>query len=785
MLRNYNWRQLLKKSVLHLFVLLICFLLPTQISKGCGPYDNVPYGYTFINKYLLAQAAKPAPFLLDLRFEGIYQYFGTEEFRQEEANIEEWRSRVCEAAKPEDIRYVVYGTDMNELFLLQSAARDPNASLPSTMRNNEFVDYLLGLDCKETIDYLVFAKRCEPHVISYADMWEQPERNVDAMEILIEEGRRQFKRTKSHYIRLRYAFQVVRLAHYLKDYEYTLDLYDFFMPKIDDKNSLIYYWILGHRAGALRALGQNVESSYLYTQIFSKCPNRRQSAFRSFLIRTDAEWEACYLMCKDDDERAAMYAIRAGNAKGRLLLEMQNIYGVNPKSDFLEMLLLKEVRNLEESFLGYPANGRLRHQRIAQLIPKDAQGQYLIDLQEFARRCRLEGKVKNKTLWQIAEGYLEFLAGDFYKATKTLDEVQRDVVNEDLKDQLQIFSAVLNLASIEEMDGEVEDELLDISRDKDLISRYPDFQEYFYDRVAELYLKAGRPGLAFRAHYSLTDLRYNPDLRIIDDLLATFDETAERTRFEVILGRDTLGESAKLELLDMKATYYMARGKLREANVIWKGMDRAEWKRFGAFNPFVERIRDCVNCDNDNGRGFIVDTVDSYSKGLIVEMLLNTDRDSRLGDEDAPRLLYNMGLALYNMSYFGHEWAAMDHFRSGSSYSSWNLKAKNGVIQHPAAPFGNKENFNVSGARNYFEEAYELAFAKEQYELAAKAAFMAAKCEQKQYFTSGLYKSRGYNQILVLPEEYTTNYKALRGLAGTDFYRFIVEECKYFGAYVR
>jgi len=571
----------------------------------------------------------------------------------------------------------------------------------------------------------------------------------------------------------------------MKDYEYTLDLYDFFMPKIDDKNSLIYYWIIGHRAGALRSLGQNVEASYLYTQIFSKCPNRRQSAFRSFLIRDDEEWETCYLKCEDDNERAAMYAIRAGNSKGRLLQEMQNIYAINPKSDFLEMLLLKEIRNLEESFLGYPANGGLRHQRIAQLIPKDTQGQYLIELQDFARKCRSEEAVKNKTLWQIAEGYLEFLAGDFYKATKTLEEVGRYVVNEDLKDQLQIFAAVLNLASIDEMDGEVEDELLAISRDEELMRKYPDFREYFNDRVAALYLKAGRPGLAFRAHYSLNDLRYNPDLRIIDDLLATFDESAERTRFEILLGRDTLGANAKLELLDMKATYYMARGKLREANAIWKSMDRAEWRRFGAFNPFVERIRDCINCEDDNGRGFVVDTVDSYSKGLIVEMLLNTDRNSRLGEEDASRQLYNMGLALYNMSYFGHEWDAMDYFRSGSSYNSWNLTAKNGVVQHPDAPFGNKENFNVSGARSYFEEAYELAFVQEKYELAAKAAFMAAKCEQKQYYTSGLYKSRGYNQIPILPKEYTTNYETLRGLAGTNFYRFIVEECKYFEAYVR
>ena len=49
------------------------------------------------------------------------------------------------------------------------------------------------------------------------------------------------------------------------------------------------------------------------------------------------------------------------------------------------------------------------------------------------------------------------MAGDFYKATQTLDEVRRYVVNEDLRDQLEVFATVLTLASIDEMDGEVEE----------------------------------------------------------------------------------------------------------------------------------------------------------------------------------------------------------------------------------------------------------------------------------------------------------------------------------------
>ncbi|MEM9888322.1 MAG: hypothetical protein AAF849_20680 [Bacteroidota bacterium] len=767
-------------------LLLLLLFLPTKISLGCGPVIIDYLGYSFVNPKLMEEVVKPAPFFLDLKFEDLYINLSSESYRQQQSNIKEWQSRVCEFAALDDIRYVIYGADVNELMLLQNAARTPNAPLPSTMKDNSFVDYLLDLDCKETIDYLVFAKRCEPHVISYANLWEQPERNKDAMQMLIDEGKRTFRRTNSHYIRLRYAYQVVRLAHYIKEHQYALDLYDFFLPKIDDLNSLIYYWLQGHYAGALRALGDHVKASYIYTTIFAHCPNRRASAYRSFLIKTDEEWEACYLMCKSKEERAAMFAIRAGENTGRVLEEMEKIYAIHPKSAFLELMLMREIRELESTFLGYAVRGNRRDQRVAQRIPKDKKADYLIELQAFARKCRQEQKVKNTILWQLAEGYLEFLAGDYYKARQTLTKVRQQKISPTLQEQLSVLDAILQLSDMQALTLEVEEELLAISKNEELMEIYPDFREYFDDRVAELYAKADRPGLAFRAHYSLSDSRYNPDIEIIEDLLGSLERSDEVSRFELLLGRDTLGEAARVELINQKATYYMARGRWREANAIWAMADRADWRKFGEFNIFLEQFRDCVHCDGSNERGVVIDTSGGfYTKGRITELILEKERDARLRGEDAEYLFYDVGLALYNMSYFGPAWGASDFFRSGASNVYWNLDAKNGVVAHPQAPFGNKENFDVSIARYYFEEARDLAKQNERHELAAKAAFMAAKCEQKQYFTSSIFRPPGYNQIPALPEGYDTNYRELSQLSFTDTYRRIIQECQYFAAYMR
>ncbi len=76
------------------------------------------------------------------------------------------------------------------------------------------------------------------------------------MEALVERGLKAFPKTESHYVRLRYAYQLVRLAHYLKEYDYVLELYDYLMPKVDADPSLIYDWVEGHRAGGAAVAGQ-------------------------------------------------------------------------------------------------------------------------------------------------------------------------------------------------------------------------------------------------------------------------------------------------------------------------------------------------------------------------------------------------------------------------------------------------------------------------------------------------------------------------------------------------
>src|SRR5262249_4051857 len=115
---------------------------------------------------------------------------------------------------------------------------------------------------------------------------------------------------------------------------------------------------------------------------------------------------------------------------------------------------------------------------------------------------------------------------------------------------------------------------------------------------------------------------------------------------------------------------------------------------------------------------------------------------------------------------------------------NWQRLGQGPVFPLAGSPDGNRENTDVSIALSYFEKALQET---ENPEFAARAAFMAARCQQKQWFVSPdcRYKP-GSMLIPVLPEQYVTYYNMVSTTyRKTAFFEGIVKECKWFAAYAR
>jgi hypothetical protein len=301
-----NWKTSVPNSInsLAFYSLLICFgvSLPFSISKGCGPYDLGFRGYSFINPEIIDLKAEGTPFFLS--FKEISEYYKGPVAEQISGNLEEWQERFCKVATIDDIGKVVYEADADDLRLLRNTLSSESLSAPYGMRDNRFVNHLIRNKCFETVDYLYFAKRCEPHVTDDSDPWEESvPRNKEKMQSLIDEGKRAFRQTESHYFRLRYAYQLIRLAHYMHDYQQTLDLYDDLLPKTDNDPSILDYWILGHKAGALMGMGKNIEASYLFSIIFDQCPSKGLPHFEVSISTRMKNGRPVYYFVKRKDSR--------------------------------------------------------------------------------------------------------------------------------------------------------------------------------------------------------------------------------------------------------------------------------------------------------------------------------------------------------------------------------------------------------------------------------------------------------------------------------------------------
>ena len=734
---------------------------------GCGPYDFSFSGYSFLNPEIADREAEFAPYILD--FEDFYQQFEQPGQKQTQTNLEEWQGRFCDLVTIDELRAVIYNASLPSLRVLQTAIKRKGKTLDNQWSKNGFAKHLKKHGCKETIDYLVFAKRCEPHVTKPSNSWATPARDTLAMKDLIEEGKKTFLKTKSHYIKLRYAYQLIRLAHYTKNYHATIELHDYLMPKVDKLESILNYWIMGHRAGALQKLGNFTESAYLYALIYKNCPGKRLTAKQSFKINTDEEWDACLLYCNDDSERAMLYVLRAQTQDSKAAEEMAKIYELNPDDPNLELLLVREMKKLEKDLLGYSFNNKKEQNKRFHKIPRQHAEEYLIQLQKLVRKIVRDRKVSRLVIWEIAEAYLELLAGDNYAARKNFAKIQLGRKQELLAEQLEVFKLALEINSFYELNQTQEERVFDIIKNEDLYKEYKDFPNFINDRLAALYKEQDKPGRAFRMHYDVMDLAPNPQLALLDDLIALANQE-ELNKFQRLLVSDADGNAVINDLYDMKGTYYFRQGNLEAALETFKLIPRDQRDNH-QLNPFLrDEILDCVFCPQP-------DSIELFNKVEIIEKIFALEYQAKASMVSGAQNFYELGLAYFNMSFYGNSWRATDFFRSGSN---WDY-AKNDL--YPSVfPYGNKENHDLSQAMFYFNRAIEVS---KDSELSARAAFMAAKCDLLDYLNS---KDSNYNpfgnRIPALPDAYKQFYYLLDSdYSETEFYKEAIQECKFFAAY--
>jgi hypothetical protein len=751
---------------------------PTGACSKSWEYAN---GYTFIRPDLLDIRSAYAPYLLD------WGTFYRDSFAiidwQKKENVEEWADRFCGLPNPVDVEDVVYKIGNSDLQYLDDLTQRKRGTtdLGYPFTGNTFAECIVYNGCSDVVDYLQYARVCEAYVIRKASKWRLQPDNKVAMQQLIYKGKGALKDTRSYFLRMRYLYQIVRLAHYSGEPQQTIDLYNDLMPMIEfKKSSIMFYWTLGHIAGALQQQGRYGEAAYRYSLIFRYCSSKRTQAFESFKIRDDNDWNKALNLCKNDSERATLFLMRAGKYRSTFLADMEAAYEADPGNPQLTLLLASEVQYLEKLLLRTPNTDRRFNKQTLSKRERGAADR-LILFQEFVRKVVKEKKVADPMVWRCMDGYLEVIAKDLYAAEHTFQNIEKDLPKGDQDNvyfrQIEIWRT---LAEMNQLDTGAR---FDYSRAAKIrkyrsFKDHPDLSLYMQDMIAAYYEGKSQTGLSILTVYGSNGVFMNPSIPVIDQMIQQANQGNEDF-FQATAIYDTSSARTGMlaRLINLKAITLLNRGYPEAALLVGASMREADAAILPKYSPFRESILDGAP-QFDPVDSIKVSSIEFVKKLIEYEQLAKAAE--ALNQEAAARYYYTLGLGYYNTSYFGYEWRLRDTYRSGYN---WNRLAQGPVFPMVDTYNGNYENTDVSKALSYFQKALE--FSKENVNFTAKIIFMAARCEQKMWFCQpDCTYLPGSKLIARPPAKYFGYYDALlRQFPETEFTQQAIRECKWLAAY--
>ncbi|MDX2249118.1 MAG: hypothetical protein SF052_20190 [Bacteroidia bacterium] len=753
---------------------------PVETSRACGfDPDDYFYGYSFFDPALSRQPEYSALFL---SFDRFYDYnWNSNEYRQN-YNVIEWQDFHQNKPTFEDISYVVYKASDDDLIATKKYVDGKAKNLPDSLQKNSLVAYWKQKNMTSPICYLVYAKQCEPHVNWDPYAWEEETQPRDEaqMEKLIGAGIEQYDAAKNPFIKMRFGYQVVRLAHYLGKYEECIRFHDEMVePLKDQEKSEIYYWSLGHKAGSLLAQEKNAEAAYLYSKVFDHSPSKRVPAWLSFHIEDDAQWEAVMNLCQNKEEKANLLFMRAIDFNSRAVDEMAALYTIDPSSPKLNVLLAREVNKLEYDFFGWDFDFEFPLKQEYAGVSKENATSYLQNLTKFVEKINSEKKVNAPQLWRMAEGYLAFMNSNFDRADQIFAVEGRNAKDARTQQYARLFRWVISVSRLKTINLATEEKLYaeweQITFDPDSHELKEKSQRFLLNTFSRLYNQQNEPGKAFLSTKDVYWLQTQPNEAVVDNLLQWTKEL--ETRSPNALERHLLSKLSvdhPREFLQMmKATFHIQRQELDEAGSLIKSIPVKVRENIPYFyipsDPFKAHTKDCLDCEEDLEKG-------PYNKLTFIEKLISLEKEAASNPAKAAENYLLLGNGYYNITFFGHAWQATTYYRSGGAWYGFGQTEDDPYYQDQSHLF-----VDMVTPEEYYGKAIEAAEASGNRELAAQATFMAAKCEQNRFYLAGY---TDYDHLDQKPAYRKRFDQLISSYSQTNYYKEVLEECTYLNYYV-
>lgn len=762
--------------------------LATACSEGPDPYEDEP---TFFFNTINAQPVF-TPFYYSAYsefYDGYYTFDGNDfAYHPEDANVTAWERYMGNKVPRVDIDSMVYsykGKDMLNLF--EHIRKGYALKVPMRVSQNKFTRWLIANKDAETALYLSFAKQCEPYALAKDYEWEPKAWSLTTtndsavMQSLVHEGIKMCQQATNKEIKLRYAYQCMRMAFYSHEYPQTLLLFNDLVRPMDH---LMYYKCLSLKAGALYRTNRKPEAAMLYSHVFDSCDALKEQAYQSFRWSVNGNLSVLFPWCRNDHERARLYVMHGMYDHGNdqdMTQDVRNAYKLDPKARGIDIVMTRAINKLEAETIREMG------------IPKSGANSRIEDMNTLAQQIANEGKCVSKAYWQLASAYLYILDGEPAECKEMLNKAAQNKMNPAEQDAHYILTALYTTQKRGGLNHATEKELLpmlqQLEQRGEKNRRYNSlFRNMMIEVLANGYLHQGdteRAVYCYARTYSMplnmSSYFYNGSNdfsdapgRLLERLsperlrdVQAFVQKKKKTPFETWLTGATCYPANVL--YELEGTKYIRLLQFDKAVAALQRIPEAELS-VTLPDAFVSHISDVMKLNaSDNGVG--------YNKLTFARRMAELQKTLAANPTDG-RAAYQYANGLYSMSYYGKANEAYTYYRSSTDDKAYY----NEQDRKPLSDM-ELEYYDVHLALEYYQKAFEHSTDPE---VKARCLFMAAKCWQKSCPMPEKAEERYYHGLDIYYANSLKNpyFKQLRdGYAKTAFYGSAVSTCSFLKDY--
>ncbi len=801
-----NW----KKSLICCASFLTVFFGEIVVNIACGGEID-PYDYYISYFHNDVQGKEYNQFSFS---EWEYLYHDQESVDEYDLNSAEWANYL--KVKKEDVHRLMYESDSATNVLLVNLTKNNLKQLPQDLQQSTFVKALAKN--KQALAYFAFAKSCEPLASVNYDPWNPIQRDTAQMVNKAKEALAQLTQIKKDtFLKLRYAYQALRMYHYAENYEACKAVYKQYVEPLTSTD-LAKGWAMAVYAGSVRYAGNPTEAAYLFSKVFNSNPERRVQAYKNFHYAS-APIDEVLTFAKNEEEKAYILAIKSFGNPEYDLNTLEKVYASAPSNLMNGTLLVREINKLEKN-LNMPSGLEKNYYYNNDQLQKDnirkANLQQLELTKAFALKLANEKKYPEPELGIISAAYLNWVKNDDKGAADLLKQLNPTQLKPSYSNQYQIINLLINARKIKQQGTFNANELvptlkwLDEKRkDRKPVSGDDYFAEnrenrfisttrnFYQELLAPTYMKIGDTARAalimlkgdfipdstksnnFSNRMSWTALDFWQNYlsaSTLSQLEKRFTKANENS-FDAFINED-LRKLSRSDFYELFGTAYLREHQYQKALQCFEKLDPnrefktpENWYDEGTMyaNPFITTV-------NDYPKQF-TSKAQTYNKKTFAKEMSRLEKLIVSDKKNAAQYYFKMANGVYQTGYFGNSWVFISY--GWSSYA---------VNEKPVYTYDNDYKL-AQTAKKWYLKARSLS---KDPEFRAKCTFMLAKCEQKQKANGVLSSSKWYeidytnriNQLHYLNRNNIYFAELKQQYANTAYFKKASDECSYLSDFI-